>query len=154
MSNGTERSGSRPRRGEATKQWLLDSLVSADEAKRRLRLGLTGTNDLITMVRNHQILALPTPASTGPDITTPAQAIATYQFPAFQFTPEGAVYPVVADVVQVLAEVSATPYTAAYFLTSTQQALGGRRPAECLDDPEAQRTIRNMARGLATRLSH
>jgi hypothetical protein len=54
-------------------------------------------------------------------------------FPAFQFGPDGRPRPVIAQVLEVLAE-HLDPWQIALWFTSSQECLGGSRPVDRLDD--------------------
>lgn len=129
------------RLGESRDVWrnVLGPLLERDEACRLLGVG--SGHDIDVLVRDKQLLALPT--HEGDTV-----------FPAFQFGRDGKPYPVISRVIDILDPVVESPYMIASWLKSRKADLGDRTPIEWLELGRDPRRIVAEARQSAAHLAH
>ncbi|MGH2350675.1 MAG: hypothetical protein ACRDJN_03560 [Chloroflexota bacterium] len=93
------------------------------------------------LVKRHRLLALP--AADG-----------RLHFPAFQFSPSGRPYPVIATVLDIFKDSALDPHTTASWFVTAKALLDGKSPAEWLRDGGDPQAVMEAARRTAGRLGH
>lgn len=117
----------------------LGPLLDADQVAGLL--GVRSRQAVSDLARRSRLLALD--AAAGRKL-----------YPALQFAPNGRPWDELAPILEIFAEVAATPYTTASWLASPNPNLDGKTPLDWLRSGRESEELLQAARRAASRLAH